>query len=364
VLIDWPPWNHTFGGNHDFGMALHNGGSFYIDEGKPLPGAIEATVRNLREIAPTIYLNVPKGFEMLLPYLRTDAALRQNFFSRMKVLFYAGAGVAQHVWDELQAMAVATTGERIIFLSSLGSTETAPAALARTWESGQPGNIGVPMRGVELKLVPNGGKLEGRYKGPNITPGYWRRPDLTKEAFDDEGFYKMGDALRFEDASDPGKGLLFDGRLAEDFKLASGTWVSAGALRAQLVDHCAPLVRDAVIAGLNRDEIAALVFPDVEACRKLAGLPADAPPAAVLGEPKLRDEFKNRLDALARQSTGGSTRICRMILMAEPPSLDAGEATDKGSINQRAVLTRRAALVEELYAPSPSTNVIAIDERK
>jgi feruloyl-CoA synthase len=220
------------------------------------------------------------------------------------------------------------------------------------------------MRGVELKLVPNGGKLEGRYKGPNITPGYWRRPDLTKEAFDEEGFYKMGDALRFEDASDPGKGLLFDGRLAEDFKLASGTWVSAGALRAQLIDHCAPLVRDAVIAGLNRDEIAALVFPDVEACRKLAGLPADAPPAAVLGEPKLRDEFKNRLDALARHSTGGSTRICRMILMAEPPSLDAGEATDKGSINQRAVLNRRAVLVEELYAPSPSTNVIAIDERK
>ena len=268
----------------------------------------------------------------------------------MKVLFYAGAGLARHVWDELQAMAVATTGERIIFLSSLGSTETAPAALARTWESEQPGNIGVPMRGVELKLVPNGGKLEGRYKGPNITPGYWRRPDLTKEAFDDEGFYKMGDALKFEDAGDPGKGLVFDGRLAEDFKLASGTWVSAGALRAQFIDHCAPLVRDAVIAGLNRDDIAALVFPDVEACRKLAGLAADAPPAAVLADPKLRDEFKKRLNALARQSTGGSTRICRLILMAEPPSLDAGEATDKGSINQRAVLTRRAALVEELYA--------------
>jgi feruloyl-CoA synthase len=362
VLVDWPPWNHTFGGNHDFGMVLYNGGSFYIDEGKPLPGAIEATVRNLREIAPTIHLNVPKGFEMLLPYLRNDAALRQNFFSQLKVLFYAGAGLARHVWDELQEMAVATTGERIIFLSSLGSTETAPAALARTWESEQPGNIGVPMRGVELKLVPNGGKLEGRYKGPNITPGYWRRPDLTKEAFDDEGFYKMGDALRFEDAGDPGKGLLFDGRLAEDFKLASGTWVSAGALRARLIDHCAPLVRDAVIAGLNRDDIATLVFPDVEACRKLAGLSADAPPAAVLGDPKLRDEFKKRLNALARQSTGGSTRICRMILMAEPPSLDAGEATDKGSINQRAVLSRRAALVEELYADTPSANVIAIGE--
>ncbi len=362
VLVDWPPWNHTFGGNHDFGMVLHNGGSFYIDEGKPLPGAIEATVRNLREIAPTIHLNVPKGFETLLPYLRSDAALRQNFFSQLKVLFYAGAGLARHVWDELQQMAVATTGERIIFLSSLGSTETAPAALARTWESEQPGNIGVPMRGVELKLVPHDGKLEARYKGPNVTPGYWRRPDLTKEAFDDEGFYKMGDALKFVDESDPSQGLLFDGRLAEDFKLASGTWVSAGALRAQFVDHCAPLVRDAVIAGINRDDIAALVFPDVEACRRLAGLGADASPAAVLADAKLRGEFRRLLNALARQSTGGSTRICRMILMAEPPSLDAGEATDKGSINQRAVLTRRAALVEELYASAPSPNVIAIGE--
>ncbi|MEI8154600.1 MAG: feruloyl-CoA synthase [Hyphomicrobiales bacterium] len=363
VLVDWPPWNHTFGGNHDFGMVLYNGGSFYIDEGKPLPGAIEATVRNLREIAPTIHLNVPKGFEMLLPYLRSDAALRLNFFSKMKVLFYAGAGLARHVWDELQQMAVTTTGERIIFLSSLGSTETAPAAVARTWESEQPGNIGVPMRGVEVKLVPNGGKLEARYKGPNITPGYWRRPDLTREAFDDEGFYKMGDALKFEDDADPSKGLMFDGRLAEDFKLASGTWVSTGVLRAQLVDHCAPLVRDAVIAGMNRDDIAALVFPDVEACRKLAGLAADAAPEAVLADPKVRDEFKKRLDALARRSTGGSTRICRIVLMAEPPSLDAGEATDKGSINQRAVLTRRAGLVDELYSATPSANVIAIEQR-
>jgi feruloyl-CoA synthase len=361
VLVDWPPWNHTFGGNHDFGMVLHNGGSFYIDEGKPLPGAIEATVRNLREIAPTIHLNVPKGFEMLLPYLRSDAALRQNFFSRLKVLFYAGAGLARHVWDELQEMAVATTGQRILFLSSLGSTETAPAAVARTWESEQPGNIGVPMRGVEIKLVPSGDKLEARYRGPNITPGYWRRPDLTKESFDDEGFYKMGDALKFEDASDPGRGLVFDGRLAEDFKLASGTWVSAGALRAQLIDHCAPLIRDAVIAGLNRDDIAALVFPDVEACRKVTGLAADAPAITVLDDKKLRDEFKTRLNTLALQSTGGSTRICRLMLMAEPPSLDAGEATDKGSINQRAVLTRRAALVEELYTVPVSASAISID---
>ena len=361
ILVDWPPWNHTFGGNHDFGLVLYNGGSFYIDEGRPLPGAIEATVRNLREIAPTIYLNVPKGFEMLLPYLRSDAALRQNFFSRLKVLFYAGAALQQYVWDELQELAVATTGERIIFLSSLGSTETAPAALARTWESEQAGNIGLPLRGVELKLVPADGKLECRLKGPNITPGYWRRPDLTAQAFDQEGYYRIGDALKFADPADPGKGLLFDGRIAEDFKLASGTWVSAGALRAQLVDHCAPLVRDAVIAGADRDDIAALVFPDIEACRRLAGLPADAPAAAVLADAKLREEFRRRLNALARESTGSSTRICRLMLLAEPPSLDAGEATDKGSINQRAVLTRRAALVEELYANEVSSRVIVIE---
>jgi feruloyl-CoA synthase len=303
---------------------------------------------------------VPKGFEMLLPYLRSDAMLRQNFFSRLKVLFYAGASLARHVWDELQQMAVATTGERVIFLSSIGSTETAPAALARTWESEHPANIGLPLRGVELKLVPSDGKFEGRYRGPNITPGYWRRPDLTQEAFDDEGFYRMGDALKWADAADPGKGLQFDGRLAEDFKLASGTWVSVGMLRAQFIDHCAPLIRDVVITGADRDDIGVLVFADIEACRRLAGLAADSGPAAILGDARLRDEFRKRLAGLAKQSAGSSTRICRMLLLAEPPSLDAGEATDKGSINQRAVLTRRVALVEELYESARSVNVISI----
>jgi feruloyl-CoA synthase len=363
VIVDWLPWNHTFGSNHNFNLVLDNGGSLYIDEGKPLPGAIAATAKNLKEIAPTIYFNVPKGFEALLPYLRADADLRKNFFSRLKVLFYAGAGLQQYVWDELQEMSVATCGERVIFISSIGSTETSPLAIACNWDFPRPGNIGLPAPGVELKLVPNEGKLEVRLKGPNITPGYWRRPDLTKDAFDAEGYYKIGDALKFVDPADPSQGLLFDGRLAEDFKLLSGTWVSAGALRAQFVDHCAPLVRDAVIAGADRDDVAVLVFPDVEACRKLAGLNADAALATVLADPKLRDEFKKRLNALARQSTGGSTRICRLILMAEPPSLDAGEATDKGSINQRAVLSRRAALVDELYANQPSANVIAIDQR-
>ncbi len=361
VLVDWPPWNHTFGGNHDFGMVLNNGGSFYIDEGKPLPGAIEATVRNLRDIAPTIYLNVPKGYEMLLPYLRGDADLRARFFSRLKVLFYAGASLAQHVRDELEQLATDTTGERIIFLASLGSTETAPLALACTWECAHAGNIGLPAPGVELKLVPNGRKLEARLKGPNITPGYWRAPALTAAAFDEEGFYKLGDALKFEDADDPAKGLLFDGRIAEDFKLATGTWVSVGPLRTKFIAHFAPLVRDVVIAGPDRDDVTALVFPELDACRKLApGLAADAPAAEVLGDARVRREFASLLDALAKASTGSSNCVCRAVLLAEPPSLDIGEMTDKGSINQRAVLNHRAAAVEELYTPKPSSRVIVI----
>jgi feruloyl-CoA synthase len=361
VLVDWPPWNHTFGGNHDFNLVLVNGGSFYIDEGKPLPGAIAATVRNLREIAPTVYLNVPKGYEMLLPHLRSDAALRENFFSRLKVLFYAGASLAQHVWDELQQLAIATTGERIIFLSSLGSTETAPAALAATIECERPGNIGLPMPGVELKLVPAEGKLEARLKGPNITPGYWRAPALTAEAFDEEGFYRLGDALKFAEAGDPAQGLLFDGRIAEDFKLATGTWVSVGPLRAAFIAHCAPLVRDVVIAGPDRDDLAVLVFPDIDVCRALArDLPADAPAADVVGHAGVRGEFARLLGTLARTSTGSSNRICRAILLADLPSLDVGEITDKGSINQRAVLAHRLAAVEELYMPTPSPRVIPV----
>ncbi len=361
VLVDWPPWNHTFGGNHDFGMVLDNGGSFYIDEGRPLPGAIEATVRNLRDIAPTIYLNVPKGFEMLLPYLRGDAALRERFFSQLKVMFYAGASLAQHIRDEFQEIAVATTGEGIMFISSLGSTETAPAAIACSWESRHAGNIGLPLPGVELKLVPRDDKLEARLRGPNITPGYWRAPAITADAFDDEGFYKIGDALKFADPADPAKGLLFDGRIAEDFKLATGTWVSVGPLRAAFIAHFAPLVRDVVLAGADRDDIAALVFPDLDACRKLCpGLAADTAPSSVLADPDVADEFARLLEALSAPGRGSSTQIRRAILLAEPPSLDIGEMTDKGSINQRAVLANRAALVEELYAAVPPRHVIVV----
>jgi len=359
VLLDWLPWSHTFGGNFNFGLVLNNGGSLYIDEGKPLPRAIEATVRNLGDIAPTIYFNVPKGFEMLVPYLQSDRALRDTFFSRLKVLFYAGAGLPQHVRDELEKLAAQATGERIIFLSSLGSTETAPSALFCSWESEHAGNIGLPLPAVDLKLFPCEGKLEARFKGPIITPGYWRAPALTAAAFDDEGYYKIGDALKFEDPNDWTKGLVFDGRISEDFKLATGTWVSVGPLRASIIAHCAPLVRDVVLAGENRDDVTALIIPDVDACRKLgADLAPDAPAATVLGDARVRETFARFLAELSAPRRGTSARVGRAMFLAEPPSLDVGEITDKGSINQRAVLSHRAALVEQLYQSPPPVGVI------
>jgi feruloyl-CoA synthase len=357
-VVDWLPWSHTFGSNHNFNMVLVNGGSLYIDDGNPTPQGAPKTARNLREIAPTIYFNVPKGYEALIPHLQSDETLRKNFFSRLKVLFYAGAGLNQTTWDELTRLAIEATGERIIFLSSIGSTETAPLALACSWDFDQAGNIGLPSPGVELKLVPNEGKLEARLRGPNITPGYWRQDELTREAFDAEGYYKIGDALKFADPADPLKGLLFDGRIAEDFKLSTGTWVSVGPLRARFIDHFAPYVRDAVFAGPDRDFIAVLVFPDIEACRKVAGLNAEAKPDAIVADAKVRATFADVLRKLAVMSSGSSTRVERALLMAEPPSMDKGEATDKGSINQRAVLKNRAALVDELYATPLSSCVI------
>jgi feruloyl-CoA synthase len=361
VVVDWLPWSHTFGSNHNFNMVLTNGGSLYIDDGNPTPPGAPKTARNLREIAPTIYFNVPKGYEALVPHFRADETLRRSFFSRLKVLFYAGAGLNQTTWDDLTELAVETTGERIIFLSSLGSTETAPLALACTFDFGRPGNIGLPAPGVELKLVPNEGKLEARLRGPHITPGYWRQDQLTRDAFDEQGFYKLGDALKFVDPDEPGKGLLFDGRIAEDYKLSTGTWVSVGPLRARFIDHFAPHVRDVVFAGPDRDDIVALVFPDIEACRKLSGLAADASPAAVVDAPQVRAKFAELLKTLAAASPGSSTRVMRAILMAEPPSMDKGEMTDKGSINQRAVLANRDVLVDELYATPLSSNVITIE---
>jgi feruloyl-CoA synthase len=362
IIVDWAPWHHTAGGNHNFGMILYNGGTLYIDEGKPLAGAIETTVNNLREIAPTWYFTVPKGYDELLPYFRADAALRNNFFSRVKVLWFAGAGIAQHVFDEMKELAVQTCGERILFLTGFGSTETAPCALVRTWETAMAANMGVPVDGLELKLVPSEGKLEARVKGPNITPGYWRQPELTAAAFDEDGFYRLGDTFKFADPHDPAQGLLFDGRLAEDFKLATGTWVNIGELRVQVIMHLAPFVQDVVISGPNRNTIGIMIFPNINACRRLAThLPADAPPFEVLHDPRVRGEIHFLLGTLAKQSTGSSNRICRAIFLAEEPSIDLGEVTDKGSINQRAVLRHRAALVEELHANPPSSRVIVVD---
>ena len=363
VIVDWAPWHHTAGGNHDVGLVLYNGGTFYIDDGKPMPGAIEETVRNLREIAPTWYFTVPKGYEALLPHLKADAELRRTFFSRLKVLWFAGAGIAQHVFDEIQALAVETCGERILFLTGFGSTETAPCALARTWATENAANMGLPAAGMELKLVPFEGKLEARVRGPNITPGYWRQPDFTAAAFDEEGFYRLGDTFKFADPNDPKQGLLFDGRIAEDFKLSTGTWVSVGPLRAHFVNACAPYVRDVVFAGRDRDDITALVFPDVEACRTLGPHKApDAPAAEIVERFEVRQHFAALLSQMARASTGSSNRIARVILCTEQPSMDKGEMTDKGSINQRAVLANRAALVEELYRDEESPRVIKSED--
>jgi feruloyl-CoA synthase len=367
VLVDWLPWNHTFGGNHNFGIALANGGSFYIDEGKPLPGLIERTVANLREVTPTVYFNVPKGFEGLIPHFERDAALRERFFGGVQLLFYAGAGLSTHVSDSLNRLAEQTIGARIPLITSLGATETGPASLMANWAGVEVGNVGTPMIGQEVKLVPEkggqggtaGGKLELRVRGPNITPGYWKSPELSAAAFDEEGYYRMGDALRFVDPADPDAGMSFDGRIAEDFKLATGTWVSVGPLRAQMIAAGAPLVQDVVIAGHDRDDVAALIFPALDACRRLcADLPPGATPAQVLAHASVLARFQAVLDALAHQATGSATRIARALLMAVPPSLDAGEATDKGSLNQRAVLKAREALVAQLYADPPGADVL------
>ncbi len=352
VLVDWLPWSHTFGSNHNFGIALTHGGTFYFDGGKPMPGGVEETVENLREIAPTVYFNVPKGFEALLPYLQADAALRQKFFSRLNMLFYAGAGLAPDVFAAYRRMALETTGRAMPFVTGLGATETAPSALMCLMDVDAPGNMGHPMAGVELKLTPVGGKLEARVRAPTVTSGYWRNPELTRKAFDEEGYYRFGDAVRFAKPGDAAGGFLFDGRISEDFKLATGTWVSVGPLRAALVAALAPLAKDAVIAGHDRDDVTALIFPDFEQCRALAG-------AAALDDARVREAFGKRLRAFAALATGSSNRVERIVLLAEPPSLDAGEITDKGSINQRAVLERRAGLVAELYAEPIAPSVIA-----
>jgi feruloyl-CoA synthase len=349
VLVDWLPWNHTFGGNQNVGLVLYNGGTLYIDDGKPTPAGIAETLRNLREISPTVYFNVPKGLEAIASAMDTDTQLRDTFFKRCKAFMFAGAGLSQAVWDKLDAHGEASVGERLRIITGLGMTETAPSCTFAVGTDVRSGHIGLPSPGVEVKLVPCGDKTEIRFRGPNVMPGYWRAPEQTAEAFDEEGYYRTGDAAKFIDPANPGRGLMFDGRTAEDFKLSTGTFVSVGPLRARIILAGDPCVQDAVITGLNRDEVGALVFPRLDDCRSLAGLSREAGAAEVLHHPAVRAFFQRLADTLWAQATGSANRVARWHLLVEAPSIDKGEVTDKGSINQRAVLSHRAALVEALY---------------
>jgi feruloyl-CoA synthase len=364
VVVDWLPWNHTFGGNHNIGIVLFNGGTLYMDDGKPTPKGIAETIRNLKEIAPTIYFNVPKGYAELCAAMDDDAALRQNFFSRLQAYECGGAGLSQATRDALDRHAEAVTGQRLQLINGLGMTETAPTCMHSFIKDGPAAVIGLPVPGVEVKLVPMGDKTEVRFRGPNVMPGYWHDPEVTAEAFDEEGFYCTGDAVKWVDAGDHRQGLVFDGRIAEDFKLSTGTFVSVGPLRAKIVLAGDPCVHDAVIAGLNRDELAALIVPRPTDCAKLADLPPDTPLPEILHHPSVRAFFQALADRLWQEGSGSANRIARMHVLVEPPSIDKGEITDKGSINQRAVLSARAALVEALYEGTGADPYIILPNKR
>ena len=349
VLVDWLPWNHTFGGNHNLGIALYNGGSLYIDAGKPTPQLIGETLNNLREISPTIYFNVPMGFERIATALESDRPLQQALFARIRAFMFAGAGLSQAVWDQLERIAERVCGERIRMLTSLGMTETAPFALFPGTAATHPSMVGLPAPGLTVKLSTAGNKLEVRYRGPSVTPGYWRAEEQTRESFDEEDFFCSGDALKFVDDHRPGLGLLFDGRIAEDFKLSSGTFVSVGPLRARVIAEGTPCVQDVVATAPDRDDLGILIFPNPDACRELAGAGRQEPLPSVLASSAVREFFQQLVDRLYHSGSGSANRVVRALVLVEPASIDKGELTDKGSINQRAVLNHRAALVQALY---------------
>jgi feruloyl-CoA synthase len=361
VLVDWLPWNHTFGGNHNFNLVLNQGGTLYIDGGKPAPGLVEQTVENLAEISPTIYFNVPVGYAMLLPYLEQDETLRNNFFKRLQLIFYAGAALPQDLWERLERLAIQATGKKVVMTSSWGSTETSPLATAAHYPLEKAGVIGVPCPGVSLKMLPNGEDYELRVKGPNVTPGYFRRPDLTAAAFDADGYYLIGDAGRFVDPDDPGKGISFVGRVAEDFKLMSGTWVRVGLLRVAVMEATAPLLQFALVTGHDLEYVGILGWPNLVACRKLCeDSAAEVAPERLLHHPRVVAHLREALTRFNAEQQGSSTRVGRIMLMSEPPDSDANEITDKGYINQRAALQRRSRLVEQLYADPPGPGVIVL----
>ena len=359
VTVSWLPWHHVSGGNLMLGMTILCAGTLYIDDGKPAPGEIEKTIANLRDIAPTAYFSVPRGFAMLIPYLRADAALREKFFSRLRLMYYSGAALGRSLVRELDELAVQACGERIPMISGYGATETAPAAVAANWLTDQTGLAGLPIPGCELKLVPtSGGKYEARLRGPNVTPGYWRQPELSARLFDEEGFARMGDALSFVAPGDVSQGFAFDGRIAEDFKLSSGTFVSVGTLRAKLVQEGDGLFLDAVVAGEGRDEVGAFIVGDRAACAAHCGLPLETPWQLVSAHPALRERVQASLDAIAARATGSSTYIARAMILIDGPSAQAGELTDKGSINARVFLANRPELVDRLYAAQGDAQVV------
>ena len=353
VLVDWLPWNHTYGGSHNVGIVLYNGGTLYIDDGKPVAGKFEETLVNLREISPTAYFNVPKGWEELTIALEDDAALRERFFERVKLYFFGGAGLSQAAWNRLERVTERYCGERIRIMAGLGMTETSPCCLFTTGPIMRAGYIGLPAPACEVKLAPVDGKLELRFRGPHVMSGYWRRDECAEEIFDNEGFYCSGDAASLVDPDHPDIGLQFDGRLTEDFKLNSGTFVSVGPLRARVVSEGAPYVQDAVVTGINRSEIGLLIFPRVDDCRRLAALAPTSSMYEVLNAGPVRAFFTDLLSRINRHATGSATFIARILLLDTPPSLDLGEVTDKGSINQRAVQTHRAEWIEAMHAPAP-----------
>lgn len=344
LLLDWLPWSHTFGGNHNLNMVLRNGGTMYIDEGRPAPGMIEKTVRNLREVRPTLLFNVPSGFDMLLPYLEADAGLARDVLGHLRAAFYAAAALPKSTWQRLEAVAATVREEPLWFTTAWGSTETSPTVTSAHWQLTTAGCVGLPLPGIELKLVSNGQKQELRVRGVSVFPGYRNAPELTASAFDEDGFYKIGDAGFLADENFPEQGVVFNGRVAEDFKLTTGTWVSVGTLRLRLVSALSPYVRDIVIAGHDRDAITMLVFP--------------SDPGAALAPDALATRIREVLQSLRAEGGGSSQTPVRALVLTEPPSADAGEITDKGYMNQRAVLARRAAEVELLYASTPHPRVI------
>ena len=353
VMLDWLPWNHTMGGNATFQGNLSEGGTTWIDDGKPLPGLFEETLRNLREVSPTYFANVPAGYAMLATALEKDEALAQKFFKNLNSLAYGGATLSSDLYDRMERLAVKHTGYRLPFVTGWGSTETAPTATTVHWASERVGLVGLPFPGVQLKMVPTGeeGRYELRLKSVIVTPGYYKRPDLTAQMFDEEGFYQIGDAGRFVDPADPSQGLVFDGRVVEDFKLSTGTFVLVGTLRTTAVAAVSPVLQDAVVCGQDRDHVGLLGFPNIAACRRIADDEnVQLSQREVLAHPKVIATIKQGLSAMNAEGKGSSMRVKRVLLMDEPPSVDGHEITDKGYINQRATLERRKALVDKLYA--------------